>query len=378
MDDVVASFGLQLADGMRIKGLDYRTLAKLVGVSHGYLWQLVNAEKRAVNDPGLKRKRPSEAVTRALAAALDLDPLALLEAAGYADPSADPLPSGPTRYASYPTTARQLYQDGLAASAKGQPDRAVALLEAALERGGVSFVNAHAGLGMAHYQAGRFHVAIAEFDAAIHSLDEDPRSASIDVADLFYNRGLAYQRLARQLRGSEQVHARRAAAADFRRAIAQEGESQDLYHSGMCYLWLESGRPRRVLPYGRSFLHRQATGPARHTTAALDITLFQAYAHAALGTPGDGMELVDLTLQLCPNYWFAQYVKAALLAQLTAGPERRRAACLNSGMIHARRAIQLNPQSRTHFKGELAGDFKNWANHPEFLSLLAGEDGHLA
>ncbi len=44
------SFGQQLAEGMRIKGLDYRTLAKLVGVSHGYLWQLVNAEKRAVND----------------------------------------------------------------------------------------------------------------------------------------------------------------------------------------------------------------------------------------------------------------------------------------------------------------------------------------
>jgi hypothetical protein len=142
----------------------------------------------------------------------------------------------------------------------------------------------------------------------------------------------------------------------------------------MCYLWLESGHPRRVLPYGRAFLHRQAVGPARFTTAALDINLFQAYAHMALKHAGAGMELVDLSLQLCPNYWFAHYVKAALLASQTADPPRRRAACLNAGLVHARRAIQYHPAAKAHFKGELAGDFKAWAQQPEFLALLEGED----
>ncbi len=385
MEENVQTFGQMLAEGMRLKGLDYRTLAKLVGVSHGYLWQLVNAEKRAVNDPAAKRKRPSEAVTRQLAETLDLDPRALLEAAGYQDPSADPLLTGPTRYASYPTTARQLYQDGLAAAAKGQPDRAVALLEAAVERGGISFVHAHAGLGMAHFQAGRYAPSIGEFDAALAAFEEDT-AAQIEAADLYYNRGLAYQRLARQQRGPEQAAARRLAAADFRRAIALEGESQDLYHSAICYLWLESNRPRRIMPYGRSFLHRQATGPARHTTAALDVNLFLAFAYAAAAMQGsagargyaDGvgqaMELVDLTLQLCPNYWFAHYVKAALLAGQTHGAPRRRTACTGAGIVHVRRAIQLNPSCRGHFKAELAGDFKNWAEHPEFLAVLAGEE----
>lgn len=374
MDTANLTFGQLLAEAMRQKGLDYRTLAKLVGVSHGYLWQLVNAEKRAINDPAAKRKRPSEQVTRQIAAALDIDPRLLLEAAGYNDTGEEALLMGPTRYATFLPEARQLYQEGIEANAKGQPDRAVALLEAALEKGGVSFVNAHAGLGMAHFQAGRFGKAIAELDAALEAYDEDPTGASIEVSDLYYNRGLAYQRLARQVRGEAQHANRRAAGADFRRAIALEGDSQDLYHSALCYLFLESNHPRRVLPFARAYLHRQTTGPARFTTAALDINLFLAYAHAALGTPGAGMEMVDMTLQLCPTYWFAHYVKAALLAAQTSGPERRRAACLRSGLLHARRAIALNPQSRDHFRAELAGDFAAWAAEPEFERLLAEED----
>jgi tetratricopeptide (TPR) repeat protein len=374
LDTANLTFGQLLAEAMRQKGLDYRTLGKLVGVSHGYLWQLVNAEKRAINDPAAKRKRPSEQVTRQIAAALDIDPRLLLESAGYTDTGAEPLLMGPTRYATFMPEARQLYQEGLEATAKGQPDRAVALLEAALERGGVSFVNAHAGLGMAHFQAGRYAKAIAEMNAALEAYEEDAGSASIELADLHYNRGLACQRLARTQRGAEQQASRRTAGADFRRAIALEGDSQDLYHSALCYLFLESGRPRRVLPFARSYLHRQTTGPARFTTAALDINLFLAYAHAALGTPGAGMEMVDMTLQLCPTYWFAHYVKAALLAAQTEGPERRRAACLRSGLIHARRAIALNPQSRDHFKAELSGDFRPWAEDPEFERLLAAEE----
>lgn len=373
------TFGQLLAEGMRLKGLDYRTLAKLVGVSHGYLWQLVNAEKRAVNDPAAKRKRPSEAVTRQLADALDLDPRALLDAAGLTEVSSDNLLSGPTRYTSYPTTARQLYQDGLAAAAKGQPDRAIALLEAAVERGGVSFVNAHAGLGMAHFAAGRYTQAIREFDQAIKAA-ADEGDASIEAPDLHYNRGLAHQRLARQLQGADQALARRSAAADLRQAIALEGESQDLYHSAICYLFLESNHPQRVFPYGRAFLHRQATGPARHTTAALDIHLFLAYAYVATGqaapggppqAAGHAMELVDLTMQLCPNYWFVHYVKAALLAQQAIGAPRRRTAATNAGLTHVRKALQLNPSAQGHFRGELAGDFKNWANDTGFRELLA-------
>lgn len=374
MDITSASFGQLLTEGMRQKGLDYRTLAKLVGVSHGYLWQLVNADKQAINNPNAKRKRPTRELTRQLAGALEIDPLTLLSAAGYADTGPEPALTGPTRYATYSSNAKQLYQDGLDASTKGQTDRAVALLEAALERGGVSFVNAHAGLGMAHYQAGRYAQAIAEFDSALAALDADTRTASIDAADLHYNRGMAYQRRAREVAASERFRARLAAAADFRRAIALEGESQDLYHSALCYLLLEAGHPRRVLPYGRSFLHRQSSGPARYTTAALDINLFMAYAYASLGSPGAGAELVDLSLQLCPNYWFAHYVKAALLALQTTGHPRRRSACLRSGLGHVRKALSYNPQSRSHFQAERAGDFKAWADEPEFLQLLDHEE----
>src|SRR5688572_26568049 len=111
---------------MRLKGLDYRTLAKLVGVSHGYLWQLVNADKRAINDPTAKRNRPTRELTRQIGAALEIDPLSLLAAAAYADTGPEPALTGPTRYASYASNAKQLYQDGLDASAKGQTDRAVA------------------------------------------------------------------------------------------------------------------------------------------------------------------------------------------------------------------------------------------------------------
>ncbi|HEY9724249.1 MAG TPA: hypothetical protein V6D47_19770, partial [Oscillatoriaceae cyanobacterium] len=107
-----ATFGQLLAEGMRQKGLDYRTLGKLVGVSHGYLWQLANAEKRAVNDPGAKRKRPTEALARQLAAVLDLDARTVLEAAGYGA-AREPALSGPTRYATFAPSARQLYQEGL-------------------------------------------------------------------------------------------------------------------------------------------------------------------------------------------------------------------------------------------------------------------------
>jgi tetratricopeptide (TPR) repeat protein len=368
------SFGEQLTIGMRQKGLDYRTLAKLVGVSHGYLWQLVNADKQAINNPTAKKKRPTRELTRELATVLDIDPLTLLTAAGYADSGPEPLTAGPTRYATYASNAKQLYQDGIEASAKGQADRAVVLLEAALERGGVSFVNAHAGLGMAHYQAGRNAQAVAEFNAALTALETDARVASIDAADLYYNRGMAYQRQAREVTGAERFRLRLAAASDFRKAIAQEGESQDLYHSALCYLLLEAGHPRRVLPYGRAFLHRQASGPARYTTAALDINLFMAYAYASLGTPGVGAELVDLSLQLCPNYWFAHYVKAALLALQTTGHPRRRSACLRSGLGHVRKALSYNPQCRSHFQAELQGDFKAWATEPEFLQLLEAEE----
>ena len=374
MESMTASFGQLLTEGMRQKGLDYRTLAKLVGVSHGYLWQLVNADKRAINDPSAKRKRPTADLTRTLAGALELDVQTLLHSAGYTDQMPEAALTGPTRYATYAPTARQLYQDGLDASSKGQSDRAVALLEAALERGGVSFVNAHSGLGMAHYQAGRYQAAITEFDAALTALETDPTGASIGPADLYYNRGMAYQRLARGCRGSEQFQARVKAAADFRAAIDQEGESQDLYHSALCYLLLEWGRPWRVLPYGRAFLARQAAGPTRHTTAALDINLFLAYAQSARGAQADGLMLADLTLQLCPNYWFAHYVKAALLAQQSRGHDRRLRACLAAGIEHVRRAVGYNPQSKAHFRAELAGDFKAWADDQAFRQLIAEEE----
>jgi tetratricopeptide (TPR) repeat protein len=376
MDDTNQTFGQMLADGMKAKGLDYRTLAKLVGVSHGYLWQLVNADKKAVNDPSAKRKKPSEAVVRQVAETLELDPVAFLHAAGWREASSPLAPTGPTRYAPYPTTARQLYQDGLAQAGKGNTDRAITLLEAALERGGVSFTNAHAGLGMAHLQAGRHLAASREFDAALEAHDDD-REAAIARADLHYNRGLAHQRHARQLMGVERAATRRKAAADLHRAILLEGESQDLYHSALCYLWLESGRNRRVLVFGRSFLHRQALGPVRHTTAALDIHLFMAYAHVAAGQHGalaHALELVDVTLQLCPTYWFSHYVKATLLAGATRGHPRQRAALLNAGLSHARRAVALHPSCRSHFQAERDGDFAAWADEPTFEALLRGDE----
>lgn len=362
------TFGQLLAEGMRRKGLDYRTLGKLVGVSHGYLWQIVNAEKRALNDPSAKRKRPSEAVTRQLASALELDELALLEAAGYSDAERNPLASSPVRYAAY-TPPEDLFRDGIEASAKGQPDRAVALLQAALERGGVSFVNAHAGLGMAHFQAERFAQAIAEFDAAISAHHAKPEAASISAADLYYNRGLAYQRLARQEEGAAQRLSRRAARRDFLNAIHAKGQSQDLYHSALCYLLLEAGHPARVLPFGRSFLARQALQP-RYTTAALDVPLLMAYAHSALGRAANGFELADLAIQLCPTYWYGHFVRAALYAQRQGATARQRAADLEAGLTHLRHAAALNPQSRDYLRAERDGDFRAWADVEAFRALL--------
>jgi tetratricopeptide (TPR) repeat protein len=365
---------------MRLKSLDYRTLAKLVGVSHGYLWQMVNADKRAVNDPAVKRKRPSVSIVRQLAQVLELDERAMLDAAGHREADASALLTGPTRYSQYPTTAQQLYQDGVAAVSKGHSDRAVALLAAAIKKGGVSFVNAHAGLGMAHFQAERYVAAIAEFTAALEALPEQSEGG-IESADLRYNRGLAHQRLSRGLSGAEQTLHRRSACADFRAAIALEGPSQDLYYSALCYLCLEMGRPRRVLTFGRAFLHRQTVGAVRHTTAALDIHLFMAYAYRALENSdpaslsrGHAMELVDLTLQLCPTYWFAHYVKSTLLALRAPKTGRLQAACLRAGLLHVRRALSLHPPSRQYYQAELSGDFQAWAGQPEFTALLTEID----
>lgn len=376
MDETNHTFGQLLAEGMKTKGLDYRTLAKLVGVSHGYLWQLVNADKKAINDPSAKRKKPSEAVVRQIAETLEVDAVALLHAAGWRGEATELSPTGPTRYAPYPTTARQLYQDGLAQAHKGNTERAITLLEAALDRGGVSFTNAHAGLGMAHLQAGRNQAATREFDAALEAIENDGEAA-IARADLHYNRGLALQRLARQQQAEARAATRRRSARDLQRAIELEGESQDLYHSALCYLWLETGRNWRVLVLGRSFLHRQALGPARHTTAALDIHLFMAYAHVAAGREqalAHALELVDVTLQLCPTYWFSHYVKATLLAGATRGHARHRAAVLSAGLSHARRAVSLHPACREHFEAERQGDFAAWAEEPAFVALLKGAD----
>lgn len=371
------TFGHLLAEGMRLKSMDYRTLAKLVGVSHGYLWQLVSADKRAINDPATKRKRPSELIVRQLAQVLELDEATMLRAAGHRAEGVVLAPAGPTHYSQYPAQAQQLYQDGLSAMSKGQPDRAIALLEAAVKRGGVSFVNAHAGLGMAHFQSGRYAAAIAEFSSAIAVLPETT-AGGIEAPDLHYNRGLAHQRLARQSNGSEKEVQRRAAGADFLRAIRLEGASQDLYHSALCYLCLESGHPRRVLTFGRAFLHRQTVGALRHTTAALDIHLFMAYAYHAVESAspvswsrGHAMELVDLTLQLCPTYWFAHYVKSTLLALRTPSTGRLQTAFLNAGLVHVKRALMLHPASREHYQAELEGDFKQWAPCEAFTSLLA-------
>ncbi|MEB3330378.1 MAG: helix-turn-helix transcriptional regulator [Candidatus Sericytochromatia bacterium] len=374
MDDANRTFGQLLAEGMKAKGLDYRTLARLVGVSHGYLWQLVNADKKAINDPAAKRKKPSEAVVQQIADTLELDRATLLRAAGWRGDAGPLALTGPTRYAPYPTTARQLYEDGLAQAGKGNTDRAVTLLGAALERGGISFTNAHAGLGLAHLQASRLEPAIQAFDAALAAQADDPEAA-IARADLHYNRGLAHQRRARQLTGAARAAARRQAASDLQRAIQLEGDSQDLYHSALCYLWLEGGHNWRVLVLGRSFLHRQALGPGRHTTAALDIHLFMAYAHVAAGRAAalaHALELVDVTLQLCPTYWFSHYVKATLLAGATRGHPRQRAALLSAGLAHARRALALNPACKAHFEAERRGDFATWADEPAFLAVLEG------
>lgn len=369
-----ASLGAMVAEGMKAKGLDYRSLGKLVGVSHGYLWQLVNADKRAINDPEVKRKRPSEAVARQLAATLELDVLAVLDAAGYGPEAAEAVPAGPTRYAQFVPPGKQLYQEGLAALNKGQDGKAVALMEAALQQGGISFVSAHTGLGLAHLNAGRPQEAEAQFALALEALAREGEGGATAPADVHYNRGLARQRLARGLKGEAQSAMRRGAQQDLRQAIALEGDHQDLYHSALCYLWLERGAHRRVLALGRAFLHRQAVGPTRHTTAALDIGLYMAYAHMAVGELGPALAMADLTLQLCPGYWFAHYVKGALLAHDAAKPERRRLERLAAGMVHLRRAVKEHPAARQHLKSERQGDFAAWADAPEFVALLDGQE----
>lgn len=362
------SLGALVATGMKAKGLDYRALGKLVGVSHGYLWQLVNADKRAVNDPGAKRKRPSEAVARQLASTLELDLQQVLTAAGYGEAEAL-APPGPTLYSGYLPPGRQLYQEALAALNKGQASKAAALLEAAIQGGEVALASAHYGLGMAYLQGAKWQHAADQFGLSIESLEGGEAVASPTLADAHFNRGKCWQELARSLPGPEAFQVRLRAQADLWRSISLDGPHPDLYFSALIYLEQERGKFKRALRLGQHFLHRQSVGPTRYTTAALDIHLYMAYAHMALGEVGAGLSLVDLTLHLCPNYWLAHYAKAALLAQVPAHGQAFQAK-LASGLAHLRQAIQLNPKAQAHLKAEQLGDFVRWSKEGAFLALL--------
>lgn len=366
-----SSFGARVLAGMRAKDLDYRALAAIVGVSHGYLWQLVNAEKRAVGSPAAKRKLPSPGLVRQLADALDLDAATLAESAGLgAGPDVRAL--GPTRYAVVDSELARRFGEAIEQAKRPKPDRAIALFEGVLHdvrvaggAGGVSAADVLAGLGMSYVAAGRFRDAAEAYTRAL----AEPEPGRLSPAELHYNRGLAAQKLARTLSGQEAARARRASLGDFRRAIAlaPEGPALDLAASALCYGLLEGGRPGRVLPFARAFWARMSVSPTP-TTAALDVGAFLAMAHALAGAPRAGLDVLLPILALQPAYWFTQYVAAALHARLPGLPALRR------GLLHAKEAVRLNPEARAHLRAEAAGDFAAWAEAPDFRALLAGKD----
>jgi tetratricopeptide (TPR) repeat protein len=358
---------------MKAKRLDYRTLAGLAGVSHAYLWQLANAEKRSLEAPGKPIKRPSQALALKIAEILELDPQEVLRAAGYETASEAELPLGITSYARIVPDAPRLFQQGIEETRRGNHDRAIVLLKQAIGHEGVSFLRAHMGLGVAYLYAGRYAPAIDEFSKAIALFDGHTERIreGVDLADAHYNRGLALQ--------DSGSHAN--AIQDFRRALDLEGPHPDLYTAALCFSEIALGRYSRAIGAALEFEARPEAETA-FTTAALDVRLYQAYALARKGQFEAALSLAQVTVVLCPGYWYSHYVMSSVLSRYGArlnkhlnqkrprSTKQRLENIVRSGLRHGKRARSLNPSSGSSFIAERDGDFAFFAALPEFADLF--------
>ena len=359
---------------MKAKRLDYRTLAGLAGVSHAYLWQLANADKRSLESPGKPPKRPGRILALKIAEILELDPQVVLRAAGYENASDFEPPMGITTYARIAPEAPKLFQQGLEEARRGHHDRAIVLLKQAIGHEGVSFHRAHMGLGVAYLNAKRYASAVEEFTKAIALFEgqADRIVEGVDLADAHYNRGLALQ--------DSGQHA--AAIRDFHWALTLEGPHPDRYTAALCFSEITLGRYSRAIQVALAF-EAQPEAEGAFTTAALDIRLYQAYALARKNQVEAALALAQATVVLCPTYWYSHYVMAAILSRFggrldqnaTGKPsrthaKRKRDALVRSGLHHVNRARDLNPDSQSSFLAEQAGDFAYFAAQPEFADLF--------
>lgn len=370
---------------MREKGLDYRTLASLAGVSHTYLWQLAGGGNQAQGASGRRPKRPSREVAIRIAEVLGFGIQDALEAAGYAPQLAE-LDARPAivRYTNLRPDVPAIFQRGLDEARRGHPDRAVILLKEAVSHGGVSFIRAHAGLGVAYMGMRDHDAAVREFTKAIDLFRQAPDGTmasagcrsrdGVELADVLYNRGLAYQDSGRH----------REAVADLRAAIAEGGPHPDLYYAALCFSELALGRFRRVLTAALEFEAPGAAGS--FTTAALDVRLYQAYALARLGQFEAGLALSEAVGLLCPTYWYSSFVQGAILSRYLsklASAGRRLAdrvsparqakidALLDAAHRCCARMLQLNPTSRESIQAERDEDFAFLAQHPAFSEFFS-------
>lgn len=372
------TFGSLLSQAMKAKRIDYRTLAGLAGVSHAYLWQLANADKRQLTDPGKPAKRPSRELALRLAGVLDLDPEQALQAAGYAPEgsASEPEPLlGISTYSRLVPDAPRLFQQGLEETRKGNPERGIVLLKQAIGQEGVSFVRAHMGLGVAYLNAKQYAPAIEEFTKTLAFFSQaDARTRDgVDLADAHYNRGLAYQ--------DSGKHAQ--AVKDFQKAIASEGKHADRYTAALCFSEVALGRFTRAIRAALAYLADPETESA-FTTAALDVRLYQAYALAQKGQFASSLAVAQATVMLCPSYWYSHYVLAAIAsrfgASLAQGQngrrqalERQRDAIVETGLRHTKRALALHPGSRPIIQAD--DDFAFLRSRPELKDLLTESGG---
>ncbi|MEB3203463.1 MAG: helix-turn-helix transcriptional regulator [Candidatus Sericytochromatia bacterium] len=355
------AFGEALVGLMGTRGLDYRTLGRLVGVSHAHLWQLVRASRDAVRTGTLPARRPTKDLLHRLCEVLEVTDEVL---GGYPEEPGDSrnrqlppvLAHAPLR-----PEAPGRFEAGLASLRLGQPERAILLLRQATQDGEVTLALAEAGLGVAYLKAGRPVEAERAFTAALDHL-EDRDEVSPKRADILYDRGLARQDQGR--------HA--AACADFKAAIATGLDQPERALAGLCFSGLALGRWRAVTRDVLAWTGRPEAERI-HSTSSLDLRAYGAYAMCRLGQHAAALAMLDSVVLLCPTYWYGLYVRAAVRARAAtrARPSGAAARRLVEGCLaDAARTLRLNPEARNILLRDDDADFTNVAALPAWQAML--------
>ncbi|MEB3298220.1 MAG: helix-turn-helix transcriptional regulator [Candidatus Sericytochromatia bacterium] len=361
------SFDEGLVAAMQAKGLDYRTLGKLVGVSHAHLWQLVRASREALQTGTPPVRKPTPDLLAKLAATLEISLTDLGSPSAPSDAEPGKVMPPIIEHAPLRPAAPRQFQDGLAALQQGQVDRALLLLRQAARQQEVSLALAEAGLGIAYYKAGRYAEAVRSLTAALAEVSlAEPSKELPKRADLLYDRGLAYQDLGRH----------DAAAKDFRAALSAGLSQPERAIAGWCFSALAQGHWRAVVHEVLSWTGRPEAEHVR-STSSLDLRAYGAYAMIRLGQHAGALAVLDALVLLCPTYWYSLYVRAAARARAIAGRDAsgtlaRRLA--DGALGDARRAIALNPGARDILRRDQDLDFVSLHERPEWQGLLAGAE----